>query len=426
MSLIIRILFVAVVLISANEGGDGEGDHPGRARYFRFSQHRQRNVQPNEFYQLSMNANLVACGGGNSSDYNDEEKVSSGDAHGEATTVTTSGIDGCQHKIVAEIYIETTTTTRGHRSWDTYDMHLHFLLDEVYLPDNGTYGRPRDPFAINVTLEVTYARYQLRKVQVLNCYVTSRDQSNKSTTVPTKEEEQQQESSKQNTNEMVSSPAPPQQDREQDNAGGGKFSDSAETKNQDYITEEPNDAEQEEEEEEEEFYDDDDGGLQFQGNAADVYDDGGEYDDDYDIDADNGHTWSGNEDEDPVIHKFTSFSQTNRISINSKMVHPAWARKMNNGKQHFPNHFSHTNEDDADFRAARRKLQLTSTNPRTTSVGHVAGGRYRWRHQSSAINGANGAYRRRPQSYFDNYHHSHFGGGIRPSRAHSRETQLKR
>lgn len=121
MSLIIRILFTVVVLNLAktNEDGDAEKDHPGRARYFRFSQHRQRNVQPNEFYQLSMNANLVACGGGNSSDNNDDEDVTSGEeADGEATTVTTIGIKGCQHKIVAEIYIETmTTTTRGHRSW---------------------------------------------------------------------------------------------------------------------------------------------------------------------------------------------------------------------------------------------------------------------------------------------------------------------
>lgn len=97
---------------------------------------------------------------------------------------------------------------------------------------------------------------------------------------------------------MVSSPPPPpHQDQGQDNAGNGaKFSNSSETKNhQDYITEEPNYEEEDEDEEEEE-----EGGLQFQGNADEVYDDDdGEDDYDYDTDADDtGHMWSGgNEDE---------------------------------------------------------------------------------------------------------------------------------
>lgn len=45
-------------------------------------------------------------------------------------------------------------------------MHLHFLLDEVYLPDEAEYGKPKDTFAINVTLEVPYVRHRLEKVQV--------------------------------------------------------------------------------------------------------------------------------------------------------------------------------------------------------------------------------------------------------------------
>ncbi|XP_021694299.1 uncharacterized protein LOC110674319 [Aedes aegypti] len=154
-------------------------------------------------------------------------------------------------------------------------MHLHFLLDEVHLPDSGAYGRPKDTFAINVTLEVPYVRYRLEKVQVLNCYVTGHDPSKAQSTPPTE----------QNTDEMVSSSS----------AEPSQESGHAETKKQheDIRGEEPDDWEWEQQSKRQHldgFYDDDDekegrGRLQGNDEAAEVY-----ADDDYGTDSDDTST----------------------------------------------------------------------------------------------------------------------------------------
>ncbi|XP_062702671.1 uncharacterized protein LOC115259828 isoform X4 [Aedes albopictus] len=228
-------------------------EQPGRPRFFRFSHHRQRSssVQPNEFYQLSMNASLEACG---------EE-----DNGSEVGVTKRSGIDGsCQHKIVARISIETAAAS-GHHSWDNDDMHLHFLLDEVYLPDEAEYGKPKDTFAINVTLEVPYVRHRLEKVQVLNCYVTGHDPTEKvHSTRPTTTMEW-------NTDEMVSPSMEPQQveTKEHQNYNDGD-------------EEEPDDWEWEHQKNLGKVYEGGKrGGFRFQGN-----DEAGVYDHSYGFDVD--------------------------------------------------------------------------------------------------------------------------------------------
>ncbi|XP_058837662.1 uncharacterized protein LOC131693656 [Topomyia yanbarensis] len=153
-------------------------NHPGQPRFFRFSQHRPDSngskVPSNQFYRISMNATLRPC---------DEA-----DDHREPDYVPSNPMNAaCQTRIMSEIYIETLSgydnrmpkkydaQQGGPRPahWDIYGMHFHFLLDEVFLPDSGTYGRLKETFVINVTLEMTYGLYALEKIQESNCYLLS-------------------------------------------------------------------------------------------------------------------------------------------------------------------------------------------------------------------------------------------------------------
>lgn len=45
-------------------------------------------------------------------------------------------------------------------------MHFHFLLDEVFLLEQGIYAQLKEPFVINVTLDTVYGVYALDKVKV--------------------------------------------------------------------------------------------------------------------------------------------------------------------------------------------------------------------------------------------------------------------
>nr|XP_029716501.1 uncharacterized protein LOC115259828 [Aedes albopictus] len=258
LTLMMLMLTVVASLAKAIEDDATREEQPGRPRFFRFSHHRQRSssVQPNEFYQLSMNASLEVCGEGKDSDGDDnDDAVATG---GKMGVTKRSGIDGsCQHKIVARISIETAAAS-GYHSWDNDDMHLHFLLDEVYLPDEAEYGKPKDTFAINVTLEVPYVRHRLEKVQVLNCYVTGHDPTEKvHSTRPTTTMEW-------NTDELVSPALEPQQveTKEHQNYNDGD-------------EEEPDDWEWEHQKNLGKVYEGGErGGFRFQGNdEAQVYDD---------------------------------------------------------------------------------------------------------------------------------------------------------
>lgn len=110
--LVISMLLLLAVASLTSTTTTTKEEQPGRPRFFRFSQHRQRNgVQSNEFYQLSMNANLVACGEGSGVDV--ENRTRASDTMG--ATKRTGIDDSCQDTIVAEISIETAAS--GHHSW---------------------------------------------------------------------------------------------------------------------------------------------------------------------------------------------------------------------------------------------------------------------------------------------------------------------
>ncbi|XP_055525589.1 uncharacterized protein LOC129718642 isoform X2 [Wyeomyia smithii] len=166
---------------------------PGQPSYFRFSQHRhlRNNVQTNEFYRVSMNATLVPCNKEDS-----HHRPSTADSADAASSVMfDDALADCQHRIKSKIYIEPSSKDADSRKWEELDdsigqqywghlasdahkineMHFHFLLDEVFLPEQGIYAQLNEPFVFNVTLDATYGVYALDKVRTTNCYITEQD-----------------------------------------------------------------------------------------------------------------------------------------------------------------------------------------------------------------------------------------------------------
>ncbi|XP_058464885.1 uncharacterized protein LOC131438708 [Malaya genurostris] len=171
---------------------------PGQPRYLRFSQHRRNpnNVQSNEFYRISMKAMLSPCG----KDANDDIQESNDSPSTAYPALPADGMDEtCQQRIMSEIYIETLSVDDNRISkkydahqnaptptahWDSYDVHFHFLLDELFLPVRGVYVGLKETFVINVTLEVPYGLYALKKVDELNCYQLSAAENESPTREP--------------------------------------------------------------------------------------------------------------------------------------------------------------------------------------------------------------------------------------------------